>query len=417
MSNPDNAIGTNGAYNGRTSVDAFNDDLSVYSRGILNGWSCVVSSGLTVALGGVNGVRDVAVATDNNGNNTTINNISQSPVQVTISSAPATNSRIDLVVAYVDNPPQGVSTTADNPNACGLIVVKGTANASPVEPDDGAIRTAITADGASGTTAYYVVLAKVTIASGTTDLTNDNITQGSVAQTNGGLITDGSITGSKIDWNTTGTGYAEGGTGDSYFRRIKWVTVWDYYKTSAPATATVDGTYTSPSGNPYEFIVVNHRTGGAITSGAENITHARGGIIYQPTTHRSVQIAIRGITAGQNTYFDCMGGYDIGNSTAITPYRYTATGVSGQPYSSAITVGSSNNQNTISVTWEATRGTTSRWWHIRGTIYGQRVAASFVISAAATTNGTIPGIYIPGTASNLPLMASSWFEISEPQDD
>lgn len=202
MTNPDNAIGTNGAYNGRTSVDAFNDDLSVYSRGILNGWSCVVSSGLTVALGGVNGVRDVAVATDNNGNNTTINNISQSPVQVTISSAPATNSRIDLVVAYVDNPPQGVSTTADNPNACGLIVVKGSANASPVEPDDGAIRTAITADGASGATAYYVILAKITIASGTTDLDASNITAGDIAELDNSVIGVDTISEEQIAWGT-----------------------------------------------------------------------------------------------------------------------------------------------------------------------------------------------------------------------
>lgn len=416
MSNPDNAIGTNGAYNGRTSVNAFNDDLSVYSRGILNGWNCVVSSGLTVSLGGVNGVRDVAVATDNNGNNTTINNISQSPVPVTISSAPATNSRIDLIVAYADNPPQGTSSTADNPGACGLIVVKGSANASPVEPSDGNIRTAITADGASGTTAYYVVLAKVTIASGTTDLTNDNITQGSVAQTNGGLITDGSITGDKIDWNTTGTGYVESGTGNSYFRRTKWVTVWDYYKTSAPATATVTGTYTSPSGKQYGFTVVNHRTGGAITSGAENITHARGGSIYQPTTPRSVSISVRGITSGQNTYFDCTGGYNIATSTAITPYRYSAASTQWD-YSSGITIGTADNQNTVSVTWEATRGTTSRWWHIRGTIYAQRTALNFVISANASSNGAIPGIYFGGTANNLPAMVGSWFEICEPQDD
>lgn len=416
MTNPDNAIGTNGAYNGRTSVNAFNDDLSVYSRGILNGWNCVVSSGLTVALGGVNGVRDVAVATDNNGNNTTINNISQSPVSVTISSAPATNSRIDLIVAYVDNPPQGTSSTADNPGACGLIVVKGSANASPVEPSDGNIRTAITADGASGTTAYYVVLAKVTIASGTTDLTNDNITQGSIAQTNGGLITDGSITGNKIDWNTTGTGYAESGTGNSYFRRTKWVTVWDYYKTSAPATETVDDVYTSPSGKQYRFMVVNYRTGGAIYTGAENITHARGGLAYAPSTAKSLSIAVRGITSGQNTYFDCTGGLDIATSTAITPYRYTAASTS-YDYSTNIAIGSSTSQNTISVTWDAVRATNSRWWHLRGTVYAQRTALNFVISCNARANGAIPGIYIPGVSAFLPSMVSSWFEICEPQDD
>ena len=175
MTNPNNAIGTNAAYSGRTSVNAFNDVLSAFSRGVVSGWACVPNSGLTVSLGGDGSTRDVAIAVDNTGNATTINNISNSPVDVTISSAPASNSRIDLIVAYVDNPPQGVSTTADNPAACGLVVVKGTVAASPVAPNESVIRTAITSDGASGTTAYYVVLAQILIATGTTTLTSDNI--------------------------------------------------------------------------------------------------------------------------------------------------------------------------------------------------------------------------------------------------
>lgn len=180
MTNPDNAIGTNAAYDGRTSVNAFNDDLASYSAGILSGWECIPNTGLTVSLGGGSD-RDVAIAEDNNGNKTTINNISGSAVDVTMPAAPASNTRIDLVVAYVDNPPQGNSTTADNPDACGIIPVSGTPSATPVAPNDGAIRSAITADGASGTTAYYVVLANITIANGTTDLTSDDIQAGDSA--------------------------------------------------------------------------------------------------------------------------------------------------------------------------------------------------------------------------------------------
>lgn len=176
--NPNSAVGTNAAYNGRTSVNAFNDDLAAYSRGILSGWACSSSTGLNVQLGGASTVRDVAVAVDNAGNRTTINNISGSPIEMTISAAPSTNSRIDAIVAYVDNPAEGVSTVADNPAACGMIVVKGNAAASPVKPNETMIRSAITADGASGVTAYYVILATVTIASGTTDLTSDNIAAG-----------------------------------------------------------------------------------------------------------------------------------------------------------------------------------------------------------------------------------------------
>lgn len=182
MTNPNNAIGTNGAFGGRTSVNAFNDGVASYSTGILSGWACEPSSGLTVILGGDGNTRDVAIAEDNAGNKTTINNISGSPVSVTIGSAPNNNSRIDSIVAYVNNPPTGTSTATDNYGACGLIVVPGTVSSTPSAPSESTIRAAITADGASGTTAYYVVLANITISSGTTDLTSTNISQSSKAQ-------------------------------------------------------------------------------------------------------------------------------------------------------------------------------------------------------------------------------------------
>ena len=75
MTNPNNAVGTNGAFGGRTSVNAFNDGLASYSAGIMSGWACEPSSGLTVVLGGDGNTRDVAIAEDNAGNKTTINNI------------------------------------------------------------------------------------------------------------------------------------------------------------------------------------------------------------------------------------------------------------------------------------------------------------------------------------------------------
>lgn len=179
MTNPNNAIGTNAAFGGRTSANAFNDVLSAFSgRGIVSGWECAPSSGLTVVLGGSGNDRDVAIAEDNVGNSTTINNISASPVSVTIPAAPTANSRVDSIVAYVVKPPVGSSTQPDNPAACGLITVSGTVSASPSAPNESAIRTAITADGAAGNSAYYVVLANITIASGTTTLTSTNIEAG-----------------------------------------------------------------------------------------------------------------------------------------------------------------------------------------------------------------------------------------------
>ena len=201
MTNPNNAVGTNAAYGGRTSVNAFNDDLTIYSRGILSGWACSPKSGMTVQIGGNGADRDAAVAEDNAGNKTSINNISGSPIDVTIPAAPATNNRIDLIVAYADNPPSGTSTVVDNPAACGIIVVSGTAASSPTAPTNATIRSAITADGASGSTAYYVILAQIRVGTGVTTIGSGVITQGDVVISNAQLA-DSSVTSDKIDWAT-----------------------------------------------------------------------------------------------------------------------------------------------------------------------------------------------------------------------
>lgn len=224
MTNPNNAIGTNGAFGGRTSVNAFNDGLSAWTRGVLSGWACEPDGGMTVALGGDPEVRDVAVAEDDAGNKTTINNISLAPVRVNIPGAPASNTRIDSIVAYVDNPPHGRADITDNYESCGLIVVSGAASASPTTPNESTIRSAITSDGATGATAYYVVLANIRVATGTTDITAGEIEAGDVAGLSGemvntGNITDGAITSAKmadsavtsnkIDYSSLGIGIVE----------------------------------------------------------------------------------------------------------------------------------------------------------------------------------------------------------------
>lgn len=180
--NPNNAVGTNAAYNGRTSVNAFNDVLGAFNgRGIVSGWQIAPNSGLTVSVGGQNNIRDVAIAQDPSGNRVTVNNISGTSIPVTIPAAPSVNSRVDAIVAYVEALPQGTSTDPDNPAACGLIVVSGIVASTPVAPTEAAIRTAITADGASGATAYYVVLGTVTIPNGMTTITSTEISNGDVA--------------------------------------------------------------------------------------------------------------------------------------------------------------------------------------------------------------------------------------------
>lgn len=181
MTNPNLAVGTNAAYNGRTSVQAVNDVLAAYSgRGVVSGWRAEPNTGLTIQIGGEYEVRDVAIAEDDTGNRTTINNISKQPILVPLATADASNSRIDAIVAYVENPPR-VDTTSrdvDNPQVCGIIAVEGVAAVSPEAPDENAIRTAITADGASGSTAYYAVLCTVNVSAGATDLSTDDIARG-----------------------------------------------------------------------------------------------------------------------------------------------------------------------------------------------------------------------------------------------
>lgn len=180
MTNPGNAVGTNGGYGGRTSVNAFNDVLSAFNgRGIVKGWACVPKSGMTVSLGGQELIRDVAIVENDIGQFTTLDNISTQPIDITLSDAPTLGSRIDVIVGYVTNPPDSNGVLIDNPDACGIIAVESSVTTNPTVPDEAMIREAITADGGSGVNAYYVVLAQVQVGTGMTTITNTEITLGS----------------------------------------------------------------------------------------------------------------------------------------------------------------------------------------------------------------------------------------------
>lgn len=250
--NPNNAIGTNAAFGGRTSPNAFNDVLSAFNRGVLSGWKCSPNAGMSVVLGGDGVSRDVAIAEDNAGNKTTVNNISGSPVQLNIASAPATQSRIDAVVVYVNNPPQGSSTATDNYGAIGILSVEGNVSGTPAKPNDSDIRSAITADGASGATAYYVVLAYITIASGTTDITSNMIEDGPTAVVNS-IYPIGSIYMSVSSTNPT---YLFGGT---------WVQLKDTFLLSAGDnyTAGDTGGEATHTLTEQEIPAHRHKVGGA----------------------------------------------------------------------------------------------------------------------------------------------------------
>lgn len=190
MTNPNDAVGTNAAYGTRTSVNAFNDFTQlVNGRGVLSGWDVVPKTGMTVEVGGIAGTRDVAIAEDNLGNRTTVNNKSNSPIEITLEAASSSSNRYDAIVVYVNNPAQADDETPDAPSVCGIIAVQG----GSTGVSEAQIRTAISADGGTGSVAYYAVLADIFIAANTTTITSSNITQEHIA-ISASDIADGEIT-------------------------------------------------------------------------------------------------------------------------------------------------------------------------------------------------------------------------------
>lgn len=216
MTNPNNAIGTNAAFSGRTSPNALNDITASFTAGIVSGWECVPKTGMTIQLGGQVGTRDVALAEDNAGNKLTINNRSGAPVEVTLAGAPSTNNRVDAIVAYIDNPSTGDDSTTDNPTTCGIIAVSGTVAANPTAPSEATIRSAITTDGATGGTAYYVILATILVGTNVTTIGSGVITQGATVSTDKiptittGMVANDAITAAKIAGGTAAETLANG---------------------------------------------------------------------------------------------------------------------------------------------------------------------------------------------------------------
>lgn len=224
MTNPNDGVGTNAGFNGRTTPKALNDILQGWNTaGIISGWACSPKSGMTIQIGGNGSVRDAAIAENNAGDRTTINNRLASPVEITLGAAPATGNRYDSIVAYVDGSQIGTGASdVDFPSITGIIAVSGTAASTPTKPTAAQIRTAITADGADGTTAYYVVLADIYVGQGVTTIGSGVISAGTTATpANVALdsntvatanIQNNAVTGAKINWATLGAKYASGST-------------------------------------------------------------------------------------------------------------------------------------------------------------------------------------------------------------
>ena len=193
MTNPNDAIGTNAAYGTRTSVNAFNDMAQIVNgRGILSGFAVVPKTGMIVSVGGSAGTRDVAIAEDNLGNRVCLNNRLASEIDITIPAASVSSDRYDAIVVYENNPAQASDTTPDGPGVCGIIVVSG--NSTGVS--EAQIRSAITADGGTGSVAYYATLATIKVTAGMTTITSGSISQNIVDTSIS--VHDGAITTPKL---------------------------------------------------------------------------------------------------------------------------------------------------------------------------------------------------------------------------
>ncbi len=192
MTNPDNIVRVRARNGGRASVYEANGWAQAYSGGLLEGNGVIqnTSADMNVLVGGSSSKPDVVLAENPAGYKIALDLVGQQAVAIT---APASNSRISAIVAYTDD--LSLASTEDtvtgSPASCGLIVVNGTASASPSEPTDAQIRTAITSDGATGSQAAYCVIATIEVASSTTVITNSLIT-----------IKQAAIGSNKIDFTT-----------------------------------------------------------------------------------------------------------------------------------------------------------------------------------------------------------------------
>lgn len=324
MTNPNNAVGTNGAFGGRTSVNAFNDVMAAFQgRGILSGWAISPDSGMTVAIGGSGITRDSAIAEDNAGNKTSVNNISQAPIPLAIGAAPVANSRIDAIVAYVDNPPSGTDTIIDNYGACGLLDVQGAVSGIPTAPDDAAIRLAITTDGASGSTAYYVVLGYVMVANGTTDITAEMVTAGNYATIGTNQIGDDAINTNKIADGAITTDKIEDGSVTS--QKVDWATLKLWSTAEQIAGSMDDGTIvycktqtvTTPSspsgGRPLDTTGI-----GVVLDSEVRILGANGFLLKGPTYAEGGNLNFSVTVSSDTAYFSNLVGGFQGKTAYVT---------------------------------------------------------------------------------------------------
>lgn len=177
MTNPDDIVRVRARLEGRASVYEANGWAQAYTTGLLSGNGVLPNTvpDMNVLVGGSQDNPDVVIAQNANGYKIALDIVGQQAVTIT---APASQSRISSIVAYTDDLSLAStdSATTGSPSSCGLIVVNGNTASTPTEPSEATIRSAITADGATGSQACYCVIATILVSSSTTTISTSLIT-------------------------------------------------------------------------------------------------------------------------------------------------------------------------------------------------------------------------------------------------
>ena len=148
-------------------------DSGHHERAYFSGFACTQTSpaGMSIQIGGGDEVDSAAIFISSD--RAVLLSTDGTPQKVTIPTAPASGSRIDAVVSYIDtSSPSAEDETPGTPEYVHTIVVSGTASGSPSAPTDAQIVSALPA----GANAKYYRWCDVRVAQGATTITNSNIT-------------------------------------------------------------------------------------------------------------------------------------------------------------------------------------------------------------------------------------------------
>lgn len=156
-------------------------DSGHHERAYFSGFACTQTSpaGMSIQIGGGDEVDSAAIFISSD--RAVLLSTDGTPQTVTIPTAPASGSRIDAVVSYIDTSSASADDeTPGTPEYVHTIVVSGTASGSPSAPTDSQIVSALPA----GANAKYYRWCDVRVAQGATTITNSNITDKKPASPN-----------------------------------------------------------------------------------------------------------------------------------------------------------------------------------------------------------------------------------------